>query len=741
MKQVFMTFYLGLKCNLRCGYCNLTKDGENSLIINSVNELEKSLEDLKEKNIEPVKLLISGGEPTLFRDEVIEILERYQNKFNLFIISNGLLLDVIKEFVKYNVKFIISYDGHINDRGFDSWEVIKYLYRVNKLEGISLTIGNKNYKYLFETIDEINSTFPDLINKESNINGYRGLELNIARCKESYYDIDYDIFRENIVKLYDKFSNIKLFNLYQNKLCKSFFKIDEDTMCSHFDGTLIENGCYTRIEKEQLNFISQIYKTCVECEALNCLSKSCPISLDASQLNNKNIGIHPYCKMNKIIYDTIKNHQSYKFLESQFENIGLMELILTDNCNLNCKYCFQKNIHSKNIMNEETIDNIIKIIKKYRMNKRTTLSLFGGEPILTSTLKIREYLIKRIEEEELSKFITIAITSNTTSLTEEDLRWLEKCVKILENKVFWQVSLDSTEKYNDINRVNKSGNGTFNMVLKNLEKLNTILKTDHISINSVVNEDNLPGLSEWLLYISKNLLNKSSSFRFRIDQVRNDHMTLNERWMVQEEYNRIINYYNQGLIPHYLVKSVFNLKKDFYNEELINKPDEHSSCGICNNFLTIDTNGDVIPCHGFEDLENKNKYIIHNINTKYTPKNVKEIYEILGCVDKQYSNLKGRYCFECPLKLVCVRCKVAQLQNGEIANTLTYTCQYTHQIMDIYKESNLYELFKPISEDEKLEILSIISSIKEDYPDTIPQEIEEFLLKLNKRIEEKTWFI
>lgn len=742
MNNVFLSFYLGLNCNLRCTYCNLEKDGENKIIINTLEDFEKVINYFILNGKKPSKILLSGGEPTLFKKEVERILIKYQFKYNFFIITNGVLINVIKELSNYNIKFIVSYDGHINDRGFDSFDTIKYLYDIKKLDSISMVISNSSYIHFEETLDELYRFFPDFFSKEATSNTYRGLDIGLVRAEDSYYSIDYEKFEIIMKRIYKKYPNLKIFQTNENnKLCKSFYSMDEDALCSHFTGELISEGCYKRLNVNSLNKLNDLYKECIKCDSIVCISKTCPISLSVLNVSNSE---HPFCEMNRIITKIIKENKNERFIDDQFKNINLFEIVITESCNMKCKYCFQKELHNKNLISKDTIDKLLNLILKHRRNKPTILSLFGGEPISNYTLEIRKYLLHKIKELKMTDMITINITSNTYSISKEDIEWINDVKNTLNGRIYWQVSLDSIKEFNDLNRVNWNEEGTFDNVFKNILLLAPIITKEHLSMNSVINEDNIQGLALWAEFITNNLLSCVSSFRFRIDQTRNSHMTLNERILVQKEYKKVIDFFNQGKIHHSIVKSIFNLKRDFYNHDLVNKEDEFSSCGICNNFLTIDTNGDIIPCHIVDRTKSIDEYWIGNILTEKYSHNIEEIFKKFGSVEKQFSEYKNKYCYTCPLKLACVRCKLSQYNsNTDISKTLTYTCQYTHQIMDIYKDSNLYELFKPLSEDEKNEIRELVTNIKSDIDNKICSEMD-YLSELNfleNLIEVKGWYI
>lgn len=747
-----LSFYMGLNCNLRCKYCNLEKDGSNSIIINSLEDFERTINEIKQQfpNKRIVKILLSGGEPTLFEEEVTRILNKYHSEYNFFIITNGVLFDTIKKIESSfdNVRFLVSYDGHINDRGFDSFEVLKYLYSINKLESISMTISNSSYKYLYETLKEIEKEFPGMIDKENESEGYRGLEINVVRKEAEYYNFDYDELYTVLQKVYKKFPRISIFSKKNLKTCKNFWNFDEDLMCTHNGGFLLKKGCYERFDYSTLNKIIDNYDSkCKECNSSACFGRICPVALEVIKLEKDKE--HPYCNIMKVIDKVMKNVEDYNFFLGKLKEARFQELILTDSCNLNCKYCFQKDFHSNNVMSKETIKSFFNNILLNSGNGKTIISLFGGEPIQNKTLDIRYYILELINNYKLNDKVILYVTSNTYNINDKEIEWINKAKETTNNNLYWQTSLDGLKEYNDQNRVTLNNKGTFDIVIKNLKIVSDLIGKDRTSINTVLTESNIEGLADWCKYLEEELLYKYIfNVTFRIDQSKSDSISLSERLKIQKAYTKVADYFKQGLISHKLVKNVFNEKVASYEDDITEQKDEFSSCGMCNNMLVVNYNGDIVPCHIFEnDEKNYNDIVITNVNNMKFNNDIRKIYQTFGSIDKQYSEDKNKYCYQCPLKLSCTRCKYEHyVVNGDVSKTLKYTCQYTHHRSDIFTETELREYFKPLTENEKEEIrveIININNIIESGNITKEEEVElvNNLFYLQKIIEDKTWYI
>lgn len=159
----------------------------------------------------------------------------------------------------------------------------------------------------------------------------------------------------------------------------------------------------------------------------------------------------------------------------EMEGYRQLTLIVTQACNLRCKYCIYSGnydsyrVHQDEFMSYEiakkAVDHYFENIKRLK-NKRPllypTISFYGGEPFLNFSLieEITEY-IKSIYQNK----VVYTITSNLFVLTDQMIKFL------VENEVDLCVSLNGNREENDKMRVDCKGNGTFNKVMENLKKI------------------------------------------------------------------------------------------------------------------------------------------------------------------------------------------------------------------------------------------------------------------------------
>lgn len=138
-----------------------------------------------------------------------------------------------------------------------------------------------------------------------------------------------------------------------------------------------------------------------------------------------------------------------------------IEVAVTNNCNLNCSYCYNK--RNKICLTKEKFDDFYQNILDWTFNvgcEKYSLVLFGGEPLLN--WELCKHIIKKCHDDIYCE--NIVIVSNLFLLNKKIIDFISKYKKV---GVSW--SFDGI--YNDIQRPNLNK-------IKNIDKY--ILKKDLI---------------------------------------------------------------------------------------------------------------------------------------------------------------------------------------------------------------------------------------------------------------------
>ena len=159
------------------------------------------------------------------------------------------------------------------------------------------------------------------------------------------------------------------------------------------------------------------------------------------------------------------------------ENLKCSQLVieLTGNCNLACKYCIynegfkgNRNFNTENIT-FETAKKAIDYVSHHRDPERVAITFYGGEPLLNFPVMRQciDYSLATLRDVK----VTFSFTTNMTLMNKEIASYLAKVpnLGIL-------VSIDGPEDIHDLQRVYRSGKGSFQDAYRGLKILADAVK-------------------------------------------------------------------------------------------------------------------------------------------------------------------------------------------------------------------------------------------------------------------------
>ncbi len=325
------------------------------------------------------------------------------------------------------------------------------------------------------------------------------------------------------------------------------------------------------------NELNRIYNNYAE--DINALSIANPVFFETLKSNGF------------IVEENVDEYKQFLFsrMQRRFSNKTYHIVINpTLDCNLSCWYCYENHI-SKSKLSDE----FIALFKKHIGTKYSSepfseliISFFGGEPML-QTKKMIE-LIEFIKQFTYEKSINLSfsITTNATILNSNLLNILKN------HRVSFQITLDGDkEKHDSIRSMKVSKRGTYNLILRNLSKIQNCLTNYNIDLR--LNYDN-----ETL----KNLNNILSDLTF-LDK---HHVVfcLHKVWQINQseiKHNSVLLAIEQIFDKGYLVD--FN---SFSQREYICYADN-------SNFLLLNFDGKIFKCTA-RDFSEKNAVGVLNQN-------------------------------------------------------------------------------------------------------------------------------
>lgn len=340
-----------------------------------------------------------------------------------------------------------------------------------------------------------------------------------------------------------------------------------------------------------------------------------------------------------------------------------MTFEITENCNLRCKYCVYNGSYrnwrklSPRAMSFATarkgLDYVFSLISG-RKKKKFYLGFYGGEPLLNikTIKKIIEYGKKRMPGWHLG----FNMTTNLTLLDEATLDFLE------ENDFLLLVSLDGGRENHDAKRVFANDSGTFDTVLKNLEKIAGRCPDyfqRKVSFSAVFSPD-LSFKSLYQFFSGSDLI---KNLRLRLSMVGMKDTTYYEEYPysgetyqqeVKEVFLQVLEKVRRGEELTGLDSFIYN---DFKRiaEFLETRRSTHMD-GTClfDDRLFLDTRGRFHICERIN-----NTLPIGDVDQGFD-------FKKMAAIARQYCKISEEYCSDCNIRFLCKRCYINFAGDGKL---------------------------------------------------------------------------
>lgn len=316
----------------------------------------------------------------------------------------------------------------------------------------------------------------------------------------------------------------------------------------------------------------------------------------------------------------------------------------TQNCNLNCKYCFEnKQTRSREIM---SFDLAKKTITKYMEAddgfEQVIIDFFGGEPFLAFPLirQVGEWL----KTKTWKKKYVLSIGTNGTILTDEMKEWMLNNRKHLSVGV----SFDGSKSAHNINRDN-----SYDLVRKNLP---FFCKTwPKQPIKMTICAETIPYVKESVTEMEEMGVVFTANVAFEnIWGDPDEKKKLLE--IYAEQLSQLVDYYaaRPELYPVTIVDrkiESIHLKNDKKTDKEIKR-----FCGAGHEMVMVDIDGSIFPCHRFSPW----------ISGRPAPK----------ISQNHQSQWKPEECEDCKLLPICPTCAGYNWElNGDSGIRSTFHCE------------------------------------------------------------------
>lgn len=352
----------------------------------------------------------------------------------------------------------------------------------------------------------------------------------------------------------------------------------------------------------------------------------------------------------------------YDFFEKEYSDSsfkGNLWLNVTDSCNLNCRYCFEKEGGKVQKESNMSIELAKKCIDYWyaHINKEQNIYdivFFGGEPLLNKEVII--FAINYINSllKDLKGIPRYNITTNGTILDDELINLFSS------NTFFVNVSIDGLRAIHDKNRPYSSGASTYDRVVSNLKKLNGAVTK--LSAFICLTKYDIPYFKQSVFWLwNMGIKNVYGNLVFGKDQIYG-----------YEEYKEYENQLKD--LAEITYNNIIDGKPYVYNSFIENIKSLHkknftSNCYLWQNGIFIfSPNGNAYKCYRFLGDERYKMGNINDADLDILSKKIKK-EKIEKCTDCWFQLFCGDGCpyehdvytgdINKPAELLCVKSKIA----------------------------------------------------------------------------------
>lgn len=371
--------------------------------------------------------------------------------------------------------------------------------------------------------------------------------------------------------------------------------------------------------------------------------------------------------------------------------ISLAYFVLTEQCNLACKYCFLGNsdIHSHKIttysMSHETADKALRFFARQtrqddkQFADEKEIIFYGGEPLINfDTIK---YIINRCKYYQKKGLISPKI--NYSMVTNGLLLDEEKAVFLRDHNVSVSISIDGSNGQCNKERVDRSGNPIFEKVLSKIDLMRKLKVRFGLSVT--LTDWTILNVDSFIEFIKKYGI-KSLCFNILM---KSKNIEKDEAYY-KKATDFIIEFFNKTKDMHIYEDRMQRKLQAFIDSELY-----FSDCAATSGSqIVITPDGGVGLCHGC--MENR-KYFIGNIDD--IDLNVADNKTVRDWI--KFSPVFKEHCLSCEALGICGGgCpKNASELNISQINKIDYSfCLHSKKILKFFIE----ELFNIICSNKKL---------------------------------------
>ena len=379
--------------------------------------------------------------------------------------------------------------------------------------------------------------------------------------------------------------------------------------------------------------------------------------------------------------------------------------IVTKDCQLACKYCYLVGKNEKERMSFETARKAVDYLLDNRDlfdDKSVVWDFIGGEPFLEIDLidRISDYIKIRMFEKDHPWFNSYRFNFSTNGISYHEEK-VQRYIAKNRDHLSIGITIDGTQRKHDLNRVYKSGKGSYDDVVRNIPLW--LEQFPNASTKVTISSPDIPYIKESVLHLySLGIKEVNINCIFEDVWLEGDDLLFEDQLM-QLADAIIENGYYQDYICSFFSERL--------GKPMDRKLENTNWCGA-GKMLSIDAAGIFYPCTRFAkySLRNKEALTIGNVHEGIDTNRLRPFLTLDRCTQSTEE------CIECDVAGGCAWC---QGENYDTADSYTIY-QRSTAICKMHKArvraNNYYwnKLFR------KLELENLREAFEENKKETAP---------------------
>lgn len=365
--------------------------------------------------------------------------------------------------------------------------------------------------------------------------------------------------------------------------------------------------------------------------------------------------------------DEIKMAQMATEWEGNYDpnSIKSITFCVTEDCNLECRYCYMTGKNKRRSMTFETAKKCVDYILENKKDFKEDSVIFefiGGEPFLEIDLieKVCDYIKFKMFKLNHPWFNSYRFSFSTNGLLYKTDR-VQKFINKNKTHLSIGISIDGNKIKHDLQRVYPNGTGSYDDVIKNIDLW--LEQFPEAATKATFSHDDLVYLKDSIISLwKKGIKNISANVVFEDVWEEGDDL------IFEDQLNQLGDYILENkLYDKYYVRFFEpNIGNPIRKNELKN-----NFCGS-GKMLAIDTEGNFYPCIRFLDfsLNNRKGICTGKIGDGFDKDRLRP-FKILNC-----KNQSSNECLKCEVASGCAWCTGFNYDTyGTIFKRATFNCK------------------------------------------------------------------